>query len=447
MKKMIPFVATVLALAVYASAQIVPAGPGSYWGLMTNAPVLSLNTTSYVDLAPYAGKMVSAQVLYSSDTLSSATFGDGQQSTGSFTVASNALVSSVSATSSIQVWDNSNLQGAVVRIDGVNLVNGLDWVSGDVSSNTAKSLATAIGGVLSGWTVAASSAVVYSSAPYGTAYNGHTFVSSTKHLVVSSATSLGGVDPVTVTINSVPLTCGVDFSKGSSAGATATLLAAAINANVTLKTQVKAGASGAVVTSTSIYNGTAYNYPMSSNKNTAISTSQVVMSGGKDPAWTLNGQSITIASHGFGFGTQLLYTGNTDTSKVIGGLSAQTTYYAVPIDASHIALATTAAYSIFGSTNNYVTFTSSRTPSASQTSFTIAPLAISGTPGLSWVVSNDTTNWQSLNVSSVTMSSYTNPYAVAGWDFGWLDMRYLGLVVTAPTTGAISVKNTVNIKQ
>lgn len=278
----------------------------------------------------------------------------------------------------------------------------------------------------------ASAQVDYGSATFSAA----TFTDgtqSTGSVTVLSTTALSGV---TLTINRVTLTAGTDYVVDVPTQ-TAANIATAINANSFLAPIILAEASGSVVTSTSVAVGG--NYPMSVSNATKLSLSGANMTGGTRAYYSAATDKITIASHGFTLGLPVLYS---RPSGDIGGLTTGTTYYIIPIDANTVELATTSARAILGLNINLTTQNAQLTAHT----FTLAPLAITGTPGFKWQVSNDGTDYYDLNVSSITMGSYTAPYSTYMWDFSDMNYRYLRMNVTGPTTGGILLKAIMNLK-
>ena len=195
---------------------------------------------------------------------------------------------------------------------------------------------------------------------------------------------------------------------------------------------ISAGASGALVTSTSTKAGAKYNFPLASSIPSALSVSGPLMTGGLTPAETLGSASIRIPSHGMSLALPVLYGAPVG---IIGGLSNQTTYYVIPVDANSLKLASSASNALLGTG---IVVTSTGTQLTARV-FTLTPLAISGSPSFKWQVSNDNSNWVDLAVSSVTLTSYTYPSESTLWSFGYIGTRYLRLNVVAPTTGGLGL--------
>jgi hypothetical protein len=257
---------------------------------------------------------------------------------------------------------------------------------------------------------------------------------STGSLTVLSTSSLSGVKLV---IAGVTLTAGTDFPVGTSVSATASNLAQVINASsCPLSALMSAAAVGAVVTATVSVVG--INYPMTTSNAAKVSLSGAVMTGGTGAYYSAATDIIKVPSHGFTKGLPVLYT----QGAAIDGLTTGTTYYVIPIDANNIYLASSSvlAFTLPVTSNSYVGINTQRAQLTANT-YTLAPLAISGTPGFYWQGSNDGgLNFFSVNMSSVTMSSYTSGGANVGFDFGDYNFNQLYLNVTGPTAGAISLK-------
>lgn len=428
MKKKIGWYLTgVLALAMVAHASVIV-----YNAMLVNETALAYSNTYVLDLNKNGINNLSAQAVYSSATVSNVTFGDGAQSVGTATVLNYVALSSASATNHLTVTSTSALIAATIAVPGYTFRQGVDWGVGANVTATALNIKNALAKVpyLS---VSASGGVVYATATYGSIYNSYGMSSNNGSLVVASPKFSGGRDNAVFTMNGVGLLQGRQWFALTSNAATATSLASAINASSYLGARVHAAASGAVVTSTSTLADASANYSMVSSTPTALSLSGAAMTGGITSAVTLNSSLFIKASHGLPLALPVLYSG----TPVIGGLAASTTYYAIPVTAGSFRLSTSQAGALAGT--GLVVVTSTNTQLAQHT-YTLAPLAISGTPSFKWQVSNDNSNWEDLAVSSVTMSSYSNPPASTLWSFGFIGTQYIRLKVVGPTTGAIYLK-------
>lgn len=550
MKKILATLAIgILALATTVSAIWV------YNAYLVNEPslaysknyVLNLNTT------PNASGIarVTAQAVYSSNTLPTDTFIDGRVSTATITVASNSGIAAAAATDQITIASNATIQdaaatntlvvnstngltGAIITLNGTRVTNN-GWRI-DVSSDTAADIATQLntyvypvissaGGTstvtltarskgvngnaftlvsstptaltagsatftggkndafqnqsitvngmnyprayywnqpssgipltststaisiaallntIAGIQANAAGSVVYATATVsGTASNLFTIVSSTPSaMTVLTPTFTGGVDNAVITINGTKLTQGTQWTKGATVTLTAASIVTAINTAFT-GLITSANAAG-VVFSTSTNIGTLANYTLTSSTPSQISVSHPTFVGGLNSAYTINSPNLFIPSHGYSTGTQLLLTGATQPAP----LAAGTTYFAILVDANDIDLATSLANAKAGT---FITFTSSTT-TGPHTS-TLTPLAMTGTPGLQWQVSNDCVNYTNLTTTSlgiaVSSLSIVSPYTagVTTWDLGPVNYQCLQAAVAGPSAGGLAIKVNIN---
>lgn len=425
------YLAGVMALAIVARAANI-----IYNAKLTNETALAYNNTYSVDLLATGIGSLSAQATYSSATVPTAQFQDGAQATGGFTVLNYAALKAASATDSITVVSTTGLVGATINVPGFVFSNGIDWATGADANATAASLAAALATVpyLS---VSHSGNVVYATATAGSFYNTYAVLSNNANLSIASPLFTGGQDNAWIAINGARLNQGMQWTAATSNAATASSLASAINAASSLNKKLKAQASGAVVASTSTLNGAVYNYPLQTSTPTALSASGARMTGGANAAFSLGGNVFSSPANGLTLALPVLYTQG---SAAIGGLADQTTYYAIPTSAGSFMLSTSQSGALAGTGLVVVTSTNTQLP-ASQHTYTLAPLGITGVPSFKWEASNDSVNWIDLNVSSVTMGPTGTPYSVPPtstlWSFGFIGTRYLRLNAVAPATGGI----------
>lgn len=426
-KKIGWFAAGVLALATITRAAIIV-----YNAPLVAAPALAYNNTYSLNLLTNGIGALSAQATYSSATISNATFTDGTQSTGGFTVSNFAALSTAPAVDNITVVSTTGLSFASINVPGYVFTNGIDWATRATTALTAQSLGAALATVpyLS---VSVTGSVVYATTTVGAVYNSYAVITNNANLTVATPRFTGGQDNAVFKINGVPFTANRHWSPATSNVATAASIATAINGSPSLSSKLRAQASGAVVTATSTLNGSVYNYLLQTSTPTALSASASNMTGGTNAGFALASNLFT-ASNGSGLSLALpvLYTG----SPAIGGLSAGTTYYAVPVTGNSFQLSGTSTGALAGT--GLVVITSTNTQLSANT-YTLSALPITGTPSFKWQFSNDNTNWVDMAVSSVTVSSYANPPASTLWSFGYIGAQYLRLNVVAPTTGALNL--------
>lgn len=435
-------------LAVVPAAVLLAAGALRAIGIVNpfvNETALAYNKTYSIDLNKAALNTISAQANYSSATITAQTFSSGQVSTGSLKIVDNTSLSTASATNAITVLSTAGALGDSLVVTkrfkpgAFVFTAGRDWNYMNTTTGTAASILTALNTVPEFSTIRAG-AVLYSTAnTFGSSSN--SIIIQTNNpatLAISSPTFLGGQDATTVFVNGYSFRAGVQFAVGATAAATATNLANAVNARKILSRFVSAATATSSVTFQSLGVGTLYNFPLATSNSAAISVSAANLVGGANAAWALGSKNLTIPAHGFTLALPLLY--GTGGSPAIAGLANQTTYYAIPVDANTLQLASSQGNALAGTA---ITLASSSTLT-SAVSYSLAPLPIAGVPSFKWQVSNDNTNWTDLAVASVTMTSYFTPPASTAWDLGRLNLRYLRLNVVGPTAGGIFLQVTVN---
>lgn len=407
-----------------------------YNAALVSQPGLAHDATFPLNLQATGVASMSAQATYSSATFSPESLTDGQQSTGSFNVASNSGLAAAAATNQITVTSTSGLQGATLTLPGVVLTNGIDWAAGATTALTAQSLAAALSARTNLLvSCAVGSSVIYATAPAnGSYYNSWAVTTNAASSIsIAHATLTGGADNAKVAVNGVVLQQGMSggWNLGGSASLTATAIANAINANALLSKIVTATPSGTSVNLVSaLANVNAF--PLSSSAPSLIAPSGAAMTGGVAPSASLASSEISIPGNAFTLALPVLYSaGNVQ----LGGLTDQTTYYAIPLADGNLKLADSQAHALAGT---FVTLTSSTTQSSANTA-TLAALPIAGTPSFKWQVSNDGSNWSDLAISSVTVSSYSNPPASTLWSFGALPFNFIRLNVVGPTAGGLSL--------
>jgi hypothetical protein len=421
----------VVALAALVKSAII------YSAALVSQPGLAHDATFPLNLQAAAIASMSAQATYSSATFSPESLTDGQTSTGSFNVASNSGLAAASATNQITVTSTSGLSGATLTLPGFVLRNGIDWATQATTALTAQSLATALRTV-PGLQVscASGSSVIYATAPAsGAFYNSWTVTTNAPSSIsVANATFTGGADNARVAINGVVLTQGLagGWTVGGSASATASSIASAINANSLLSRLVTATPSGTAVNLVSNLAGV-NNFGLLSSAPSAVVPSGATMIGGIAPSASLSTSQIAIPGNAFTLALPVLYSAN---GVQLGGLTDQTTYYAIPLANGNLQLADSQAHAVAGT---FVTLTSSTTQSSANTA-TLTALPIAGTPSFKWQVSNDGSNWSDLAISSVTVSSYSNPPASTVWSFGALPFVWIRLNAVGPTAGGLNLQ-------
>ena len=316
-----------------------------------NNPGLSYSTAVPVNLQSYgngqtAAKNMAAQVTWSTFTLPSQSFTDGQQSTGSIAVLSNSILSSPAtdqitvpstalilgsaATGQFTVTSTATLAGTpssftivLQNYSGIAsssptlilngqyyLTYGSNWASTDTIQHAVTTLVTAINTApvtsLYSASVVSSTGILIVLDSSGTFGNTYT-ITSTSATDISTGTMSGGKNPAVLTLNGYPFTANKDWTVSATTNATALNIATAFNA--ALGNLITSTNTANVIYSTANVNGTVANsYTMGTSLATSISTSGVTMSGGLNRALTtasivfngvpyLNGYQWTDASN------------------------------------------------------------------------------------------------------------------------------------------------------
>lgn len=327
---------------------------------------------------------------------------------------------------------------AAFNLNGTLFTQGVDWTKQDTATGTIVNITNAINAsanvntVFSATTSADTGAIsTITVTTKGTIGNNYTLTSATSSLTRGAANFVGGVNPGILDLAGVVLVSGTDFTAVTNASTTAKNISDAIQANSTLSAiisstwAVVAVSSNGIVTATSTVVGSTTNYGAFTNKTSAISVTNNGFYGGA--ASNVGSGVISVTNHGLTNGLAVLFTKSAGT--VPGGLTANVTYYAIRDDANTIRLSS--------GTTVPSTATVTITSVTGGGTFALTPLAISGTPAFKWQGSNDGSNWNDVNVSSVTMSSLAQ--ASTTWDFGTVNYRYLRLNVVGPTTGGINL--------
>lgn len=431
----------VAGLALFVSGRELARAVG-FTNPVINEAGLAYSKRFVLDLQQADVNTISATTVFSSAAFTSKTFSTGQVSTGSFTVADNTLLSSAAATNSIVVASTSGSVGdsivvTLLQKPGAYVFKaGRDWNYKATTALTAASIKLALDTVPYLSTSRVSATLSSTSTILGA--NGNLVrvtVSNPSTLTLAHAAFTGGRNAASITVNGFTLQAGRDFVIGAAASNTATNIRAAINAKAVLSSQVTAAGSSADITIQSDHTGTIYNFPLSTSNSSAISRLHPTLIGGANTAWTLNTKNIAVTSHGFTLALPVLYSTGAG-APAIAGLTTQTTYYVIPVDANTIQLASSSGNAQAGTG---IVLASSSTLTASK-SYTLAPLAFttqSGT-GFKWQTSDNGSDWSDVSITSVT---YSVPGSYA-FDLGVINQRYLGLNVVAPATGGLQLSVT-----
>ena len=428
--------AALLIVGVAGAQTVTIVGTGQKDVLMANESGLAVNKTYSVDMSGI-GNLASMQVLIGSGTFSNVTLTDGKQSTGTISVMDNTTISTATATGSFTVNGVAALTTSYITLGSYHLRQGTEWFTGATALATAISISTAITRQFQQLTtVVGSNAVITITSPASSVWNGLALASTSNNITASGAYLTGGRSWPVLTINGTMLTYSPTASaghyiKGATGAATATAIAAGINATPALSAIMSAVASSTDVAVTSLLNGTASNVSWSSN-NTRITVTNTGLYGGANASFKLNAGEFNATAHGLTLGMPVVYHAN---SAAIGGLTDTNTYYVIPgSNVNTLRLATSRALAQAGT---YITVTST-TSQTTANAPTLSTTSITGSVTINIEGSNDNTNWTV--ITSSAPGYYKYPYAVWTYDIGAFDYRYLGLGVTAPTAGGLYLK-------
>ena len=424
---------------ILASGPLATAAEMTYNADLVNDDCIATDTN--YDLSLYHIDNVSFVASYSTTTQSAKTFTDGKKSTATITVNTNTVLSAAKATVNISVMSASSttLRGHSVTLNGKRFQAGPggEWTAVATATGNAAALAAAIN-AHADFDAAAVSTVVYATCTVAGFYaNSYAVTTSSSPLfILSAAAFTGGLDNARIGVNGVVFDAGTDFTVGSTSSATAKSISDAIMADTTLAAVITSTwTSGGIVAATSNVVGVNA-WVISTSTNAAIRLNgsatlrdSTFLNGEESKAAYLT-DIITIASHAFGTGTEVLYT--TTTGKGITGLTNGVTYYVIKTDASRIQLASSEANAVAGTA---VDISSTQTGGGT---YTLTPVTRDGNPAFKWQAANNSTTFVDLVVSSVTITSASS----AIWDFGTIPYRTLRLKYTAPTTGCAQIRAT-----
>lgn len=408
-----------------------------------NEAGLAYNKRYTIDLSNAAVNTVSATAVYSSATFANSSFSTGQVSTGSFTIADNTKLSTATATNNIVVTSTSGACGDSVVITKLNkpgafvLLACRDWNYKATTALTAASIKAAMAQDTDITSIVTGS-TIYSTATT-TGANANAIGVTTNNddtLTIANATFTGGRDAEVVTINGYAFKFGVNVPIGAAASNSASNLSTAINAKAKLSNQITASPSSAVVSIQSDAAGSVWNFSLKTSNTAAVTVLHPTMIGGSNPSWTLNSKNIIVSAHGYTRAIELLYRPGSG-AAAISGLTAETTYYAIPVDANTLQLASSSANAQAGTG---ITLASTSTLTAAKT-YSLLPLsfgAAAGTGG-KWQVSNDNSSWSDVNVSSFSWIGGGSVAGSANWDLGKINYRYLSLNVVGANTGGLTL--------
>lgn len=412
--------------------------------IVNNGWRVDLASHTATDIAAQANTYVN-QIVATTGNTSTVTFTASKKGTvgNSYTLSTSTPTALTAGAASFTGGLNDAFQNQSITVNGTVYPRGYYWNqpnSGSpmTSTGTAVSIAALLN-TITGIQASAAGSVVYATATVSNlAGNSFTIVSSTPSaMTVLTPTFTGGADQASVTINGTK----VIVSTGSGNTGTATNLAASINANSSLSSIMAASSTGNVVFTTSTAVGTLSNYTLISSTPTDLVLSHPTLVGGQNASFTINSPVIFIPSHRYSTGLPLVLSGSAPPAPLV----ANTTYFAIAVDANDIDLATSLANAKAGT---FITLTSSSTTGPHTT--TLTPQVTTGTMGLQWQVSNDCVNYTNYTTTSlgvaVSSLSFASPYTAGSttWDLGPVNFQCIQAATTGPSTGAWALQVKVN---
>lgn len=286
---------------------------------LVNDPGLAYNNTYSQNLDAYGNpqtsvKNLSAQITYTSATIPSQTFEDGQKSTGSLTVTNNNglvankaidhvtvaatnVITPAQATDFATVLSTIGLEGQVFTVNGNTLTEGIDWEGQSTTTGTAANLTAAINARISAVVATRASSVInMKAAVAGKAGNLFTLATSTPTaLSVHAANFAGGHD--SALLNTILTVNGIQYRNGylwqtlDTSSGTATSIATLLG-NIA---GIDAHASGSVVFATaSVANSAGNLFTIVSSTPTALTVLTPTFTTGRDNAVvSINGVGLT----------------------------------------------------------------------------------------------------------------------------------------------------------
>lgn len=384
---------------------------------------------------------ISMQAVYSDGTPGGHPISGGARSAGTIRVESfeSLIAKKAQVQITVSSYGITALDNAIITINGAQFREGDHWAIAASSIATARNISDVINahfGLQSTHTLSNVAIITASASVAGSAGNAYAITSSTAALTLSAATLSGGQDNATIHFPTlgVILTQGTDFFAMTSTAVTALNISTAINANATLASLVIATRTTGVNNIATFWTSSTINgylnYPISVSTPTALVVSGHGLSGGATAEISTTTDRFSKTNHLLTTGLAVLFS-TAAGSTAPGGLTNQTTYFAIVVDTHTYKLATSTTNAFAGTAIDL----SSLPQALAISSYTITPcpLTLLAGNGFFWQASNDGTNFSSLSVSSVTYSAAGNTL----WDFGRFSYKYLRTVFTAPTRGGI----------
>lgn len=441
-----------IAAAALIAATCVRADTIVYSGDLVNDPALAYSQNFTLDLKTAGSARRSIDTLaatadYSSATIAADSFTDGGVSTFTFTVSDTTNLLSAPATNQITVTATATIKTATLTIYNGQFTKtlraGYDFKVKSTTATTATEIARVLNLITNVDAEAIGNVVYATVTTNGTAGNSFTLRKGggATGLTVAATNFSGGRDAARVCVGGNCVVAGTDFTPDTSvASTTAKAISDALMAKSAISSIVSSTwNASAVISGTSTHVGAGSGIALSASPALKIVASGSTATGGSASAYTINGHQITKTNHGLTTGLAVLY--STGSATALGGLTNQTTYYAIRYDANTFGLAATSTGAV---ANTYITLTSSST--AGPHTFTVTPIAISGTFGFKFQVSDDNSTWSDFTTtaSGVSVSSVTfaTPFTASSsaWNLGAIGHRYFRAAVSAGTFGGFHLK-------
>lgn len=425
------------ALALLALGAPAFASQWTWGGYLINEPTLSYSTTPVVDTVNVSqGKgpidTLAMQATYVVASTFSKTFDDGTPATGTLTVLSTSTLTAARGTNTIQVVSNTFATGAAFTLLGksyaVNDPNS--WARGTTTTNTATSISSLVDAIPGFDASVSSTTVTISCASSGTYCNSIALTDNTASLTIGGATFSGGANNLVVGLGGFTVTAGTNFTPVSTTSGTAAAILTAFGANANIVAIATSSRSNNVIYSTAVTAGTAGNSLAFFSNSSSVTVSG--LSGGTASDINTTASSINVPSHGISGGTAVLFTVTAGAAP--GTLAANTTYYAIAVDANNLKLASSQNNALAGTAVAITTQTQ-----AGGGTFALKTLPFSGTAGFKWQSSNDGTNYYDLSTTSATITSSNTSATTLMWD-GPIYYRYLRLNFSGPSQGGVNLK-------
>lgn len=380
----------------------------------------------------------SLQVGMADSAPASPTFIDGDFASLTLTVADYSALHGQASSMTITVMSGQNeaLSGTYIEINGRRYAEGSQWVAGYTSTRTATNIAEALDAHWEYSATASSNIITVVAANVGTYANSWTKATSNAAKLGVTAWS-AGQEYSTIFFNGTTLTEGTNYTAQTSTHVTANAIAVAINDNAAIAAVVSVSSSadltGLGVLTLTAKVSAATEYPLSVSNAVALVPSKNRLTGGAASPINVAGDYITSSTQ-LPTGLPVLYTKVSGTA--IGGLTDQTTYYAIARDGTSFKLASSANNADAGTAIDITGVTGAG-------SHKLEPLALTSAAndGIKYKGSNDGSTWYDLSTTTVPYDATSSGGLSTFVDY---TAKWLRVVFTKPTTGALTVTATLN---